>query len=175
MEVFMHHRDQPRRARLALRVLRLADHNHCRPPKSRKGCLESGWELSRTRIQIIADLREILRWRGMRQEFSVLCYQHQRRRHLVPVGPDPILNLGCEPVELLNPHCIVGRKLPSRRLGKSSSGQQYQRNQKAHETLDEGDDPGLAHRAQLAGTPFRTTQAMPGYSAFLAEGWGSPA
>jgi len=41
--------------------------------------------------------------------------------------------------------------------------------------LDEGDDPGLAHRAQLAGTPFRTTQAMPGYSAFLAEGWGSPA
>src|SRR5580700_5321276 len=108
MKMLVHHGNEPGCAGLALCILWFADDDDGWWSECRKRGQEIDCELSRTGIQVIADLREFLWRRGIvRQELRVFGHQDQGRGHLVPIRPDPVLDLRRKTVELANADRII--------------------------------------------------------------------
>src|SRR6516164_830129 len=100
MKMLVHQRDDSGGAGLCFRVLRSANNNHRRRVEGGKGCQEVSAELTWPCRDVVTDLSKLFRRRIMSEKFRVGCYQKQWCGHVAPSGPDLILNLRRQPVEL---------------------------------------------------------------------------
>src|SRR5215469_2648420 len=108
VEVFMHGGEQPGRTSLALGAGRSADHDYRRRSERRECCLQVRRKLARTGVPATSDLLHLCWWRRMmRKKFCVGRDQHQRGGDFAPAGPNTVLNVRPDSIELDNAGRVV--------------------------------------------------------------------
>ena len=79
-------------------------------PEGGEGCLHVGRELARAGVEVVAGLLKFLGRIGeVRQVFGVGGDEQERSGRLAPAGPDLVLNLIGEAIELGDAGGVVGR------------------------------------------------------------------